>query len=106
MKLTRPFRRTAMAWLQFILIINFAAVAVQVHGNPPYSHGHPAFVGQRGHPPYLGLQLAQIPQHEFAGIDLFLDALVQFATWCLAIGLGLPLLKLELWQNIFSAAFA
>ena len=51
---------------------------------------------------YVGLQPAQIPEKELAGIDLFLDNLVQFAMWCIMIAMGLPPLKLDLWKNLLS----
>ena len=56
-------------------------------------------------PAYHGLQLAQIPHHELAGIDLYLDNLIQFATWCILIALGIPLLKLNLWSQLLSNLF-
>ena len=62
-------------------------------------------VQAQGHPAYLGLLPAHIPQHELAGIDLYMDTLVQFAIWCITIALGLPLYRLELWRNIFSMFF-
>ena len=53
-------------------------------------------------PAYLGLAPAQIPPHELAGIDLFLDALIQYAYWCIIIALGLPLFKMDLIQSLFT----
>ena len=48
------------------------------------------------YPAYPGLELANVPQHELAGLDLYMDILVEFCIICIAIALGIPMLKLRL----------
>lgn len=53
-------------------------------------------------PAYYGLLPAQVPLHDLAGIDLFLDSLKQLATWCFVIGFGIPIFKLDLWKPLLA----
>ena len=58
------------------------------------------------YPAYEGLLPAQIAPYELAGLDLYMDTLLQFALLCITIALGIPLLKLDLIQNLLSNLIA
>ena len=54
---------------------------------------------------YEGLQPAQVPQHELAGLDLYMDTLLQFALWCITIAISIPFLKMNWIQNLLASVF-
>ena len=54
---------------------------------------------------YEGLLPAQVPQHELAGLDLYMDTLLQFALWCITIAIGIPVLKMNWIQNLLASVF-
>ena len=58
------------------------------------------------YPAYEGLLPAQIAPYELAGLDLYMDTLLQFALLCITIALGIPLLKLDFIQNLLSSLIA
>ena len=54
---------------------------------------------------YEGLRPAQVPKHELAGLDLYMDTLLQFALWCITIAIGIPVLKMNWIQNLLASVF-
>jgi hypothetical protein len=56
-------------------------------------------------PAFEGLLPAQIAAYELSGIDLYMDALLQFAVWCITIALALPIFKLDVVQHFVTSIF-
>ena len=73
------------ASLTIFLVLSFATVGV-IQANSFEKYQYPA---------YPGLELAKVPQHELAGLDLYMDILIEFCIICKAIALGIPMLKLR-----------
>ena len=74
--------------IQSLFILIFAVLVTNCQQNQLYKG-------------YLGLQPAQIPQSDLAGIDLYLDILFKFASTCILIALGIPIVKLETVRTLF-----
>ena len=74
------------ASLTIFLVLSFATLGV-IQANSLENNQYPA---------YPGLELANVPQHELAGLDLYMDILFEFCLITIAIALGIPMLKLWL----------
>ena len=75
------------ASLTILLVLSFATFFGVIQANSFEKYQYPA---------YQGLELANVPQHELAGLDLYMDILFEFCIICIAIALGIPMLKLSL----------
>ena len=95
------FIMTAAGTIFFVLLVVFGFTNLSLV-QAQYYDGQ---VDHRYFAEYEGLLPAQVPKHELAGLDLYMDTLLQFALWCITIAIGIPLLKMNWIQNLLASIF-